>query len=118
MDAAASPLVDAATLASELAGDSAPVLLDARWRLGGPPGAASYLAVIAAGGGTTASCQVGSLHAMPCEQKAEVKLADAAGDKVWACLTHADEILMAVAGAFIATESDRGIAGFLSRRHG
>lgn len=44
MDAAASPLVDAATLASELAGDAIPVLLDARWRLGGPPGAASYLA--------------------------------------------------------------------------
>ncbi len=44
MDAAASPLVDAATLAGELAGDCAPVLLDARWRLGGPPGAASYLA--------------------------------------------------------------------------
>jgi thiosulfate/3-mercaptopyruvate sulfurtransferase len=44
MNATASPLIDAATLASELAGESAPVLLDARWRLGGPPGAASYLA--------------------------------------------------------------------------
>ena len=39
-------------------------------------------AVIAARGGTTAGCQVGSLHAMPCEEKAEVKLADTAGDKV------------------------------------
>ena len=38
------PLVDAATLAAELAGDGAPVLLDVRWRLGGPPGADSYLA--------------------------------------------------------------------------
>jgi thiosulfate/3-mercaptopyruvate sulfurtransferase len=44
MNAPVTPLVDAATLAAELAGDSAPVLLDARWRLGGPPGAASYLA--------------------------------------------------------------------------
>jgi thiosulfate/3-mercaptopyruvate sulfurtransferase len=44
MNASASPLIDAAALASELAGESAPVLLDARWRLGGPPGAASYLA--------------------------------------------------------------------------
>ena len=44
MNATASPLIDAGTLASELAGESAPVLLDARWRLGGPPGAASYLA--------------------------------------------------------------------------
>jgi hypothetical protein len=56
--------------------------------------------------------------AMPCEKKAEVKLADSAGDKVWGCLAHADEILMTVAGAFIATESDQGIAGFLSRRPG
>jgi hypothetical protein len=55
---------------------------------------------------------------MPCDEKAEVKLADSAGDKVWACLTRADEILMTVAGAFIATEGDQGIAGFLSRRHG
>src|ERR1022692_4171567 len=74
-------------------------------------------AVIAARGGTTA-CQVGSLRAMPCEEKAEVKLADSAGDTVWACLTQADEILMTVAGAFIATESDPGIAAFLSRRDG
>jgi thiosulfate/3-mercaptopyruvate sulfurtransferase len=44
MNASASPLIDAAALASELAGESAPVLLDARWRLGGPPGAASDLA--------------------------------------------------------------------------
>ena len=44
MRAPLTPLVDAATLAAELAGDCAPVLLDARWRLGGPPGADSYLA--------------------------------------------------------------------------
>jgi thiosulfate/3-mercaptopyruvate sulfurtransferase len=44
MNTPVTPLVDAATLAAELAGDCAPVLLDARWRLGGPPGAASYLA--------------------------------------------------------------------------
>jgi hypothetical protein len=55
---------------------------------------------------------------MPCGKKAEVKLADTTGDKVWACLAHADEILMTVAGAFIASESDQGIAAFLSRRVG
>ena len=44
MSASASPLIDAAALASELAWESAPVLLDARWRLGGPPGFISYLA--------------------------------------------------------------------------
>ena len=44
MNAPLTQLVDAATLAAELAGDCAPVLLDVRWRLGGPPGADSYLA--------------------------------------------------------------------------
>jgi thiosulfate/3-mercaptopyruvate sulfurtransferase len=38
------PLVDAGSLASELAGDAPPVLLDVRWRLGGPPGIDSYRA--------------------------------------------------------------------------
>jgi thiosulfate/3-mercaptopyruvate sulfurtransferase len=41
---AASPVVDAASLARELAEDTPPVLLDVRWRLGGPPGLGSYLA--------------------------------------------------------------------------
>ena len=35
-------LIDVASLASELVGDSPPVLLDVRWRLGGPPGIDSY----------------------------------------------------------------------------
>ena len=38
------PLVDVESLASELAGDVPPVLLDVRWRLGGPPGIDSYRA--------------------------------------------------------------------------
>ena len=37
------PLVDVDTLASSLAGDLAPTLLDLRWRLGGPPGRDAYL---------------------------------------------------------------------------
>jgi hypothetical protein len=47
-----------------------------------------------------------------------VKLADSGGDTAWVCLTHADEILVTVRGAFIASEDDQGIAGFLSRRRG
>jgi thiosulfate/3-mercaptopyruvate sulfurtransferase len=35
-------LVSAGALAAELAGEPAPVLLDVRWRLGGPPGIDSY----------------------------------------------------------------------------
>ena len=38
-----SPLVDAPTLAAELAGDRPPTLLDIRSRLGGPPGHGLYL---------------------------------------------------------------------------
>jgi thiosulfate/3-mercaptopyruvate sulfurtransferase len=39
---AADVLVGPASLARELEGDSPPVLLDVRWRLGGPPGIDSY----------------------------------------------------------------------------
>jgi len=38
------PLVDVESLARELAGGTPPVLLDVRWRLGGPPGIDSYRA--------------------------------------------------------------------------
>lgn len=34
-------------------------------------------------------------------------------DAVWVCLTHADEILMTVPVAFIASQGGRGIAAFL-----
>ncbi len=41
-----------------------------------------------------------------------MKLADSAGDSVWACLPHAEEILVTVPAAFIASHDDRGIAAF------
>ncbi len=41
---AAPPLIDVGSLADGLAGGEPPVLLDARWRLGGPPGIDSYRA--------------------------------------------------------------------------
>jgi thiosulfate/3-mercaptopyruvate sulfurtransferase len=44
VDLAASPLVDVGSLARELAGAAPPVLLDVRWRLGGPPGIDGYRA--------------------------------------------------------------------------
>jgi catechol 2,3-dioxygenase-like lactoylglutathione lyase family enzyme len=71
--------------------------------------------LVRAGGASTPGCQVGSFHGVPCENSAEVKLADSAGATVWACLRHADEILVTVPAAFIASQDD-GIAGFLSRR--
>jgi hypothetical protein len=38
------PLTDVAAVARALAGPAPPVLLDVRWRLGGPPGIESYRA--------------------------------------------------------------------------
>jgi thiosulfate/3-mercaptopyruvate sulfurtransferase len=42
--ASADPLISAAELAEALAGSEPPVLIDVRWRLGGPPGIESYRA--------------------------------------------------------------------------
>jgi hypothetical protein len=75
-------------------------------------------ALVEARGGTTATCQVNDIHAAPCPKRAEVKLADPAGDTVWACLTHADEIPVTVPGSFIASQDEPGIGWFLSRRRG
>jgi thiosulfate/3-mercaptopyruvate sulfurtransferase len=44
MNAAAGLLTDPAALARELAGETPPQVIDARWRFGGPPGAESYRA--------------------------------------------------------------------------
>ena len=89
---------------------------------GGPSSRFSLLreaaALVEARGGTTATCQAGNPPGTPCPRKAEVKLADSGGDTVWACLAHADEILVTVPGAFIADQGDRGIAGFLAHRGG
>jgi thiosulfate/3-mercaptopyruvate sulfurtransferase len=41
---AADPLISATSLARQLAGGQPPVLLDVRWRLGGPPGIETYRA--------------------------------------------------------------------------
>lgn len=74
-------------------------------------------ALVAARGGTTATCQIVSTAGYSCPAAAEVKLADAGGDAVWACLAHAEEVLLAVPGAFIANREDgQGIATFRSQR--
>ena len=73
-------------------------------------------AIVASRGGATPVCQVSDMDGRPCGQQASVKLADSAGDALWACLDHADEILVTVRGAFIASQTEQGIAGYLSRR--
>ena len=73
-------------------------------------------AVVSARGGTPYACQVTDLDDTRCPNPAEVKLADSLGDRAWVCLTHADEILVTVPAAFIASHEDRGIAAFLAHR--
>jgi predicted enzyme related to lactoylglutathione lyase len=75
-------------------------------------------AVVASRGDSTPVCQVTDIDGNQCGLQASVKLADAAGDSLWACLDHADEILVTVRGAFIASQAEEGIAGYLSRRRG
>jgi anti-anti-sigma factor len=70
-------------------------------------------ALVQARGGTTARCEI-SHAGKACSLQAEVKLADSAGHSAWACLAHADEILVTVPEAFIASQ-DEGLAPFLSR---
>jgi catechol 2,3-dioxygenase-like lactoylglutathione lyase family enzyme len=73
-------------------------------------------ATVSARGGISAACQVHTFDHLPCPHQAEVKLADSGGDVAWVCLTHADEILMTVPAAFIASQGEHGIAEFLARR--
>jgi catechol 2,3-dioxygenase-like lactoylglutathione lyase family enzyme len=70
-------------------------------------------ALVQARGGTTARCEI-SGPGTTCSRQAEVKLADSAGHSAWACLVHADDILVTVPAAFIASQ-DEGLAAFLSR---
>ena len=72
-------------------------------------------AVVSAQGGSTVGCQVPASGGKACPDKAEVKLADSGGDVAWACLTHAEEILITVPAAFIASRGEPGLANFLSR---
>ena len=75
-------------------------------------------AAVSARGGTRTRCQFYDADHNPCRQKADVRLADSAGDSLWACLDHADEILVTVRGAFITSQTDDGIAAYLARRRG
>ena len=72
---------------------------------------------VSARGGTPYACQVADLDDTRCPNPAEVKLADSLGDRAWVCLMHADEILVTVPAAFIAShDDDQGIAAFLAHR--
>ena len=73
-------------------------------------------ALIEAQGGVSLDCEVAQAGGARCSHKAEVKLADSGGHAVWACLNHADEILMVVHGAFIASQDQPGLDEYLASR--
>jgi hypothetical protein len=73
-------------------------------------------AAVSAQGGITVGGQVPAPGGTPCPDRAKVKLADSGGDVAWACLAHAEEILITVPAAFIASRGEPGLASFLSRR--
>jgi catechol 2,3-dioxygenase-like lactoylglutathione lyase family enzyme len=73
-------------------------------------------ALVSSRGGPPQACQVTGPGNRRCPSNAEVKLADSLGDSAWVCLTHADQILVTVPAAFIASHDDRGIAAFLAGR--
>jgi len=70
-------------------------------------------ALVASRGGAPRACEVPGPGGLRCPNKAEVKLADSLGDSLWACLAHAEQILVTVPAAFIASHDEPGIAGFL-----
>jgi catechol 2,3-dioxygenase-like lactoylglutathione lyase family enzyme len=94
-------------------------------RAAGPAGAVSRFsllreaaAVIAARGNPGHGCRVPDADGQPCELTAEVRLADSEGATAWACIGHAEEVLVMVPGAFVASDEGHGIAAFMARRRG
>ncbi len=58
-------------------------------------------------------CQLGG--AAGCTAPAEIKLADSWGDSAWGCTSHAEEALIHVRSAFIASEELGGLAAYRDR---
>jgi hypothetical protein len=68
--------------------------------------------MVEAKGAPAHGCQVNGTGPAQCQERPEVKLADTSGTAIWACLTHAEEALLSVHGAFIASPDDEGLAAF------
>jgi predicted enzyme related to lactoylglutathione lyase len=58
-------------------------------------------------------CQFPIAGDRPCQQPAELKLADSCGDSVWTCLRHAEDIMINANGAFIAAQDTDGLLAYL-----
>lgn len=58
-------------------------------------------------------CELGGAEG--CASAAELKIADSWGDSAWSCLTHAEEAMIHVRSAFIASEEFGGLAAYIGR---
>lgn len=61
-------------------------------------------------------CQLPTTGGGACAAAAEVKLADSWGDSTWACMPHAEDLMINARAAFLAIEDSDGIAAFVRRR--
>ncbi|SES40013.1 GAF domain-containing protein [Actinokineospora terrae] len=59
-------------------------------------------------------CRLGGADG--CTAPAELKVADPWGDSAWGCTTHAEEAIVHVRSAFIASEDLGGLAAYINRR--
>jgi GAF domain-containing protein len=60
-------------------------------------------------------CQLGGMGT-PCRRPAEIRVADSWGDSAWGCATHAEEAIVHVRNAFVASEDLGGLAAYVERR--
>lgn len=67
-------------------------------------------------GGADQRCQIGNADGTACGDPAQVKLTDSWGDTAWACLQHADEVILNAPGVYLASEDTRGLGQFLDVR--
>jgi GAF domain-containing protein len=61
-----------------------------------------------------ATCQLGG-PSRRCGRPAEVKVADGWGDSAWACLQHAENLVLEVSGIFLADENLSGLGAYFKR---
>jgi catechol 2,3-dioxygenase-like lactoylglutathione lyase family enzyme len=59
-------------------------------------------------------CQLYSTREQRCDQAAEIKLADAWGDSTWACLRHAEAVLIQAPGVFIASQEGQALRPYVT----
>lgn len=95
---------------SERGLDAAPGSLTASTKLASQ---LRHLAVHHLDGEHPAQCELGV--PTPCDRPVEVKVADPWGDSAWACMRHAEDVIITQPSTFIADEKLNGLERYLKR---